>query len=893
MPSQGRPVALRDRLPYVEGFLDLRLESDRFATVDLSRVANRDSRPVRELLGLADWFSSSRITVDGIPFVLAPAGRELVSAPEGGGVSSDVPVGGTGQEMFLLLAAVLPPRDFSGIRRPKTRAITDPEQFVIHVRYADGTEDLMFPVQVRTGKYLVAEGVDLYSLPQLRRVPIRSVAIDFRMPTGRAMLAGVTVNTGRSLTNSPLITTLPAAAANRHLPAPTRPVVLSGKRITLNTTSLQAEFDVSQGITLRSLQNKFLKHVGATRFASGSFFELGAPGTILTSDRVNVTGVRLDGNSVVVDLDARPQVPIAGTLRLAISETGQIRMTLRVQNRSAGPLTPIVNFPAFSRAVIGTSESTWYFYPRLGGVINNLPTHQREPYSHYFPLQITGLFNPSLGGGMYLLVRDLSRIYKFYVTDKNAEGVDWRVEYLPREYQPGETIEIAETDLGGRTRDWRPQLAAYRQWAKTWYKPTAPRKTWFRDVYNYRQHYVRSTYPQPGIVQTIRTADLYDTKTKTYHLQDVVEKDRTFFGLLDYLHIFDFGNSDVYGRVCDYSHYEEIGGKEKLAAAIAGTQNGGVSVGLYIEGYLCDQRSLWGRDHVKEAAIVQRNGSPLMWPGLPEHSMCPAYPPWQDYLASVYRRVAGELKPMGMYIDEHGLTAEWQVCWSRKHGHPTPWAPLRGEWELGGKIRAAVPAGIATLVEHTPIDVNSQLHDGTLSYTVAFDDTDLAPHHVDLFRFIYPTFKVIQLVSPKPFIEGNWGLLKFPFFNGEGYWFNQVVPTNFEPAAQRFVRRALTLLHAHAEAFRSEEPEPLVPTENNLIYANRFPARSETVWTLYNAGYRTYRGPVLRVPHVPGVRYWDAWNETELEPVIHGDEAILNYSLGPRDVGCITRTRKE
>ena len=505
-----------------------------------------------------------------------------------------------------------------------------------------------------------------------------------------------------------------------------------------------------------------------------------------------------------------------------------------------------------------------------------MPTRQRWPYSGRYPLQVTGLFNPRLGGGIYLLVRDLADIYKYYVTDKNAEGVDWRIEYFPREYQPGQRIEVAETVLCGNTGDWRAQLAAYQKWTRTWYRPLAPRKAWFRDVYSYRQFFIRH--------------GLYDFQTKQYRATDFIGKDREFFGSIDYLHIFDFSQSDTYGRVGDYSHYGEIGGREKLAAAIAQAQKAGVRVGLYLEGYLIDERSLWGRQHVEACHIIRRDGKPLLWSGTStEHMMCAAFPVWQDYLAGVCKRVAGELKPDGMYIDQHGFGNEWKICHSREHGHPVPWPPIRGERELGRKIRQAVPPHVATLTEDTPTDVNSQVQDGALGYSVTFDDPALAPHRVDLFRFVFPDFKVIQLVSYNNFIEGGWHLLKFPFFNAEAWWLHNPVRGGFEPAAQAFLRKAYAILHAHADAFRSGSPRPLVPTEHPLVYANEFPSGKETVWTLFNADYRTYRGPVLSVKHVEGATYRNLWNGVDLKPLIEAGRALLSVELGPRGVGCVMR----
>jgi hypothetical protein len=507
-----------------------------------------------------------------------------------------------------------------------------------------------------------------------------------------------------------------------------------------------------------------------------------------------------------------------------------------------------------------------------------VPAALREVYSGRFPMQVMGIFNPELDAGLYLLTRDREDLYKYFVTRKDDTHLAWRIEYFAGDIQPGQRIPVAETVLNGNTGGWRVQLEAYQRWARTWYKPLAPRKDWFRDAFNYRQHLVRG--------------GLYDFKAKQYRMEDAIAADRDFFGRVDYFHIFDFGESETYGRVGDYCHYDEIGGCEKLAAAIAQVKAAGVPVGLYIEGYLCDERGRWGREHVAEGHILQQKGQPLLWPGTPtEHMMCPAWAMWQDYLASVYKRVAGELSPSGMYIDQHGFGNEWKICWSAGHGHAIPRPPIAGERELCRKVREAVPPEIATLTEEVPTDVNSQGQDGALGYSVAFNDPALAPHRADLFRFVFPDFKVFQLVSYNPFVDGGWSLLKFPFFNGEGTWLCQGVPGGFDPAAREFLRKTFAILHEHRQAFRSDRPKPLVPTASPVIFANEFPGPTQTVWTLLNGDYRTYRGAVLSVEHVEGATYRDLWNGVDLKPRIENRRAILALTIGPREVGCVAQTR--
>ena len=270
--------------------------------------------------------------------------------------------------------------------------------------------------------------------------------------------------------------------------------------------------------------------------------------------------------------------------------------------------------------------------------------------------------------------------------------------------------------------------------------------------------------------------------------------------------------------------------------------------------------------------------------------MCTATDAWRGHLAATYRRVARELRPDGLYIDQHGFTNTWKTCWSREHGHPVPWAPLAGERDAGRAIRAAVPEGMVTITEEVPNDINSQFQDAALGYSVAWADPDLAPHRIDLFRFVFPEFKIFQLTQYNPFVEGGWQALKFPFFNGEGYWLHGQTTQTYCAEARGFLRNAFRILHENAPAFRSPDVRPLIGTAAPLVYANEFRAADRVVWTLFNAGYRTHRGAVLRVPHRAGTAYADAFREIPVEPELRGrrsPRATLALELPPRGVGCI------
>ena len=160
---------------------------------------------------------------------------------------------------------------------------------------------------------------------------------------------------------------------------------------------------------------------------------------------------------------------------------------------------------------------------------------------------------------------------------------------------------------------------------------------------------------------------------------------------------------------------------------------------------------------------------------------------------------------------------------------------------------------------------------------------------MDLFRFVFPDFKIIQLVSYNRFVDGGWGMLKFPFFNGEGLYLQTPIASGYDPAARDFLRKYFRICHEHREAFRSDSPRPLVATLEPRVFANEFPGGRETVWTLLNSAYRTHRGPVLAVAHEAGATYRDLWHDRPLKPTIRGGRAILSVEIGPREVGCIRR----
>lgn len=882
--SDRPPIGPGDLLPCCAGHAKSILTPGHFACVELSAIANQAADDVSEEWGVTHWFDPGKLTARGIPFDLPAGRRNLVDSSGVVSPSPAIPIGAAGSEIYVLMGVKLPAVSFAGmLGSTPLDEIDSPERLRFEIHYADGLIDGAFPLALDTNTYQVHNGPDVYCLPNLRKVRIDSIAIRNRMDSSLVAISAVTLNTGRAMARPPVPFGLPAVV--QETPSTAAPVHAEIRTTTtgytVKTRDLEFSLSTSQGITVQSLINHCLKG-GEAFLEPGPLFELGTGTHIVASDRLKTgtgTVILNDGNaSLKIPFDAGTAgAPFRGSLICTANDPGQITMELELTYTGQKPAETIVNFPTFRGLRLAAATDTWYLWARKGGIISNLPTHQAGYSGGEYPLQVADLFNPRLGGGLALHTFDVAGIYKQWQLDKDGKGVDWRIHYFPVERQPGEAVPVAATSLRAHSGDWRVALRNYREWTRNWYRPATATKRWFQECFNYRQH--------------LAWGGLYDRATGAWRIEEVIRADRDFFGRLDYLHIFDFGESHVYGRVGDYCHYDELGGREGMAAAIAKARQLGVPVGLYIEGYLCDSRAAWGRENVLANDIRTREGKSLLFPGTTsEHMMCPASQKWRDHLARTFQRVAGELQPSGMYIDEFGFMDTWKTCYSREHGHAVPAPPGAGERTTLEAIRAAVPAQIATLTEETPNDLNSQFQDGALGYSVAQANASLSPHRIDLFRFQFPRFKIFQLVSYNNFVEGGWDLLKFPFFNGEGTWLGNAIPEGFSPDAQAFLRKAFAILHEHRDEFCSEDVEPLIPTLDSRVFGNRFTAGTKTALTFYNSGFATFRGEIVKMPHRPGRRYVDAFTGQLLPARIEKGFAYLPLVLGPRSVGCIVVT---
>lgn len=880
VPSQALSDACEWRSDATfEGFQCVPLPAER--TADGDRWLQR--------LRLTDWPSSERVTVEGIPFQL-PA-RQLRVAATSIQDKSQMSLGADCQasEVFLWLLAKFFGPDEPVFGDGRLKAIRDLDRFRLRLQYADGTADECLPWNIGTGQFGVVEGAQVLaaaadSSKRLREIVVCDGARQgaFAVVACSARVAGER-RFPQALEETPPLVHCPERWGRSPDQDPSllpQRFDLSGKQLTIASGGFGTQIRWDGVPTWRQLQQR----------ASGwNLLQGPSPIVALTVDGKAVASTCLQLQDLSATADsctakyAIGDVPgLTLPLTVELADAGSLAFRASCANQGPQPRRVSLVAPRVGPYRLSAdAEAAWYLVPKRGAALDNRPCNYRERYCGLFPLQFLDTFSPADARGLSLRTEDADCAWKHYVLEKNGSEFNMAVEYAETLLLPGERFQTPRAVLQLTDGFWLRGFSAYRDWLQSFYRPVAPRLPWFRQVFNFRQRFLHSLDP------------LYDGQQ--IRLQRAVEEAVREFGGIDYLHLFDWGycgpHGRIYGRTGDHSPFDFLqGGQAALRDAIAGVRRQGVPVGLYIEGYLLDERGKLGREFGKPWQLIDAAGQGARWPDSTEVDICSYVPAWRDVQASTYADKVQQLAVDGMYIDEYGFAGSNFDCWSSDHGHARPGYAVVGERETTRRIRAAidrVKSGVAVYSEESPVDIVTQLQDGSFTYAMSTSHRTTTRVPLNLTRFAIPSFKTIEILyCDKP--TGSWATgVKWVFFNGEAIWLEGPATEWFEPETRDAVRRCYRLLREHRDAFTTDRPLPLVPTLAGGVFANAFPTQGKTVYTLYNSRHRTVRGELLMLPWRDGAVCEDAWNGSPANVTRRGDQAVVSLELGPHDVGCL------
>jgi hypothetical protein len=892
----------------------------KFVPLDISDRCNIALSQLGLDLPVRDWkFRQRNVVAAGIPFIVSTKDLNAVSVETDEGMGTIAvhldkwegeapaePKSTTkASEAYLLMAASFPRWEEPSYGGGPLIRIRHPHRFVVEIVYRDGSSELYFPLRVSSRRPEIVWGLDVYVVPL--RKPAKEIRLHDRMRLGDFGLCGLTLNLGE-----PQFGANGTRGAGRGTgglwDVPSLPIARQSKLVPPKRVSVQHRKDrlILENANLRLVVQLQPPMLAELWLLPAKRNVLTAPVPLFsvqswdgkvqaTSDKYQLERGEGRGARDEVELRLKPNVAnrqsqVAIHLKapnpslpdvqivLRMDEGATVEMRAVLHNRSQQTQRWHFHLPARWGFRIG--ENDFYAYPVRTAVISDREISLRFRYSGWLPLQFLDLSAPELGIGLGLMTKDLAGFDRHVELKREGKfthfGISWHCDPI----NSGESVELPPIELFVHSGDWRQSFERYKAWVRTWYQPLAPRKEWFRKVFAFRQDYIGT--------------GLFDFATKTYRFAERVQFAREAFGACDYLHIFDWGITSGGGRVGDYKPWDEwLTTAEEFKEAVAKLQSADVPVGLYIEGYLVDERSRVGKLHGQEWAIRNPEGGIVYWePGSPEFFMCPGAKGWQDYLAGVYRRVREETGALGFYIDQFGSCD--LTCFASTHDHPPDWHVLPGEGQLTRKVRQALPPECVVYTENFPPDIHTVLQDGSFDCAINYFQTTAhrwMPVPVRLGRFVFPDFKVLQIIVCDLPVGTNEEAVRQVFFNGDGFWIQDEPDFWWQPEALSVLRKCIAILREHADAFASDRCEPLVPTLVGGVFANKFEGKGKTVWTLYNANWRSVSDEILAVPHVSGARYIDAWNGVELKPRIVGKTAYLRLTLEPHGVGCVVQVR--
>jgi len=870
---------------------------DGFTPIDLSGVCNQTLGPVLQSLRVTDWPGYAAITANGVPFRLQQGASVLAATGLSAKTQLTLPIDCRTSQLFVLMLAVLRGKEDPVYGGGAFRRIDDVDRFRMQLTYDDGTVEECLPGNVSTGRFEILAGPQVLCAFADTARTLRSVTVCDVTEHGGFAVAAVTCRTD----GGPLFTqfdeTRPPTPIKRwdEPPAPGKIAGMVGKggQVTMFNNLLRIMVGTRtrrSPACVRHLTDKVARRDIIPPDRAEPLLAMTVDGWQVGQDQYSrvtqQTTLAGPGPKTVV-YDVLPCPGLQVQIGLGLTDRGALRFRGQLMNRGKRAYRVGLVYPRIGPYVLGDDlADNEYVFPCRAAVIGRENTSLFMRYSGMFGVQFMATVNPSAGQGLYLRTEDTTCIERSYVLRKDAKGMFMAVSYPERSIAPGVTRPLVDTLIAVGDGDWHAALDDYRRWLKTWYRPASPRKRWFREVFNFRQRFLHWLDP------------LYEAKTGRIDLPRAVAEARERFGGIDYLHLFDWGNCGphgrIYGRIGDYSPYDFIkGGQKNLHDAIAGVRKGGVPTGLYIEGYLLNERGKLGRTHGAEWQLRRADGSGARWPKSHEVYACAGVEAWRKVQAATYAAKVRELDVDGMYIDQYGFTGTDKDCYSAKHGHPVPSYTVRTELQTTRAIRRAIDAvkpGVAIYTEESPCDVTSQVQDGSFTYEMNQCHARRGTIPLNLFRFAVPDFKTFEiLICDKP--TASWAAgVRWTFFNGEGLWLEGPADEWFTPETLATIRKCHDILRRHRDAFTTDRPCPLVPTLAGGVVANRFPIERKELWTLYNTRHRTVRGEVLRVRHRPGWRWHDAWHGRTPAVRQDGPFDIVRTRIGPQGVGCLVRT---
>jgi hypothetical protein len=572
-------------------------------------------------------------------------------------------------------------------------------------------------------------------------------------------------------------------------------------------------------------------------------------------------------------------LPVQLTLTMIIDDSDQLLMELHGINKGVVPISIQYRFPVIENLKLSNElRDDFYFFPRKRTAWGNESVRLQGDYSGEFPLQWMDVYSQNEQVGVAVHTLDTQLNLKRYLLMKDDRASRMAVEYgqfHPIALEAGDEFFSATSVIQIHDGDWHQALVQYREWSECVPSISERKYNRLNDMF-----IVRRDYPIGG------TDLMFDPITNEYTFERLMEDSTAQFGGVDLFDISGWEYSSGRGRVGAYEEWD-IGSAESMRKNASIAKNGNVKTGLYLSGYLMDERCGVDETLLHEWQLINRDGSPKT---RDEHElyMNPFHPDWQKFLSETAMRVLDISGAQALYLDQIGFADNGKVDYSERYGFPYA-HPLLGEHVLLVQLRKVLdwlenPVGL--YVEQIPVDLSSRLLDGACSFGMTGEREYSSPTRMNTYRYAYPEFKIFEKIQPGLFPKAaDASLVKLSFFHGHGLWLKGKTKSWYTRECRDAIQKVQQIYSSYQELFTSDDVVPMIPTKQYGLFANQFSGEGKQLITIYNATMNTIDGALISCENETG-HVVDEWGMAGFSFQHDGEEVVIYGTLHPHEMGC-------
>lgn len=541
-----------------------------------------------------------------------------------------------------------------------------------------------------------------------------------------------------------------------------------------------------------------------------------------------------------------------GDLRVQNFSDTAVLLELKKKNISKFPQSFMVTFPSLTLS----KQKDWqYCFPSLQPFISSVCGEYDCEYSTWFPMQFLSIFGVEERVLTLVSIDETQDRKRFYLKKTEDGEVHVKIHYQGV-IHPQETL-VLQVVLDIRDGDWHESLRLYRRLWEKRHLNAAVSPIWLQESYIFRQWFLHKNYDD----------GIFERESWKYHIKEKLQEDRAALGGVDYVQLFDWGQTPENGRVGDYKPWEYLGGSKRLVEGIQYLRSSGIRVGLYFEGYLISRSSLLGQLKGRIWQVLDAEKNIYSYVGEDFWTCCSMIQEWHQTLYKKIESAIELLKPDAVYIDEYGCGIQYPCC-STVHQHCTV-TQLDGERTFLKKARSL---NTSVLTEYFPVDSTIMYQQAALTYGKGL---------INLTRFAFPLFRQFVIIRCDEPIGNDIHNLKLIFFNGQGIWISGNVNNEkwFSSEFLFLLRKIYSILKQNQQ-FRSKNCIPLLYYDPNGICVNSFIDEEATIWTIYNTS-NSRRTRVFSFSKPMDV--YDVWNNKNMGHSLK--EVTLSIDQG--DVSCL------